>query len=98
MRCIFLPNNFKPDYLIYDNLINILTNSILNKSCCLDKETSLLLEQPINLLNYSNIEPDEDVEEYSKFELGMMVNNLLKERQYITELFERVDKERKVII
>ena len=97
MTCIFLSNNYKPDYPIYDNLINILTNNHINKTCCLDSETSFLLEQPIKLLSLSNIEGEEEIEEYTKLELSLMVNKLLKERQYIMDLFEKVDQERRVL-
>ncbi len=97
MTCIFLTNSYKPDYLIYDNLINILTNNHLNKTCCLDRETSFLLEQPIKLLSFSNIDGEEEIEEYTKLELSLMVNKLLKERQFIMEIFEKVDQERKVL-
>lgn len=98
MTCIFFNSDslFKPDYLVYDNLINILTRNHVNKGCCLDIETSLLLEQPIRLLSYSNIEQEDEIEEYSKLELSMMVNKLLKERQYLMDLFGKIDQERRV--
>ena len=97
MSCIFVSNSYKSDYTIYDNLINILVDNHINKTCCLDYETSLLLEQPIKLLSYSNIEQDEELEEYTKVELSLMVNKLLKERQYIMDLFDKIDTERRVI-
>lgn len=97
MSCIFLNPSYSCDYTIFDNLIDILTSNFLNKNCCLDYETSLLLEQPIKVLSYTNIEQEEDIEEFSKFELALMVNKLLKERQYILELFEKIDIERKVL-
>jgi hypothetical protein len=87
---------YRPDYLVYDNLINILTRNHINKTCCLDYEASILLEQPIKLLSYASIEQEDEIEEYSKLELSSMVNKLLKERQFIMELFGKIDQERRV--
>lgn len=95
MNCVF-SSHLWLDFTIFDNLSQILADSRVNACACLSPETAILLEKPINLLNYSILAEEEDVEEYSKMELGLMVNDLLRERQQIMQLFQQVDGERRV--
>lgn len=48
---IFLQPSSSLDYSIYNNLINLLTSQKLKDYSCLDKDTSLLLSQPLKLFN-----------------------------------------------
>lgn len=83
------------DYEVYNNMINLLTSQKVTNLCCLDYNTSLVLDQPLKLLNY-NLLDKEDLENHSKIDLGYIINKLLKERIEIIELFEKTNKERKV--
>ena len=48
---IFLLPSSALDYSIYNNLINLLTSQKLKDYSCLDRDTTLLLSQPLKLFN-----------------------------------------------
>ena len=86
------------DYEIYNNLINLITSQRLTRLACLDHQTSLILDQPIKLLNYGFLDKEMDIESHSKIDLAYMINKLLKERSEIVILLEKANFERKVLI
>lgn len=63
---------------------------------CLDHNTSLILDQPIKLLNYGFLDKELEIENHSKIDLAYMINKLLNERSEIIVLLEKANKERKV--
>lgn len=83
------------DYEIYNNLINLLTSQKVTNLCCLDYNTSLVLEKPLKLLNYTFLDKDNDLENHSKIDLAYIINKLLRERMEIIILFEKANEERK---
>lgn len=93
---ILFEDSFKVDYSIYNNLINLLISHKLIDYNCLDRETSLLLAEPLKLINYSFLDNDKQMTAFSSPELYLIINSLLKERIIIVDLFEKMNKERKV--
>lgn len=85
------------DYDIYNNLINLLTSQRVSDLSCLDHHTSLVLDQPIKLLNYGFLDRDFEIECHSKIDLAYMINKLLSERSEIVVLLEKANSERKVV-
>ena len=88
--------SFQLDYSIYNSLIDLLTSQRLTNLCCLDAQTSLILDQPIKLLNYNILSNSSDLDNHTKIQLAYVINKLLKERLEIVELLEKTDLERKV--
>lgn len=80
----------------FHNLIFLLTNNKINSEFEINSDILFLLEEPLRTLDYSSIENSNELEEYTKIELNMIVNKLLEERSAILSFYEISNKERKV--
>ena len=80
----------------YHNLVHLLTNNKINEVCSFDNKILFLLEQPLRLFDYPQIKENDELEEYTKLEMSLIINKLLEERASILNLFEIMNKERKV--
>jgi len=91
-----LLNSYCKEKASYHKLAFLLTNNKINEEGFFDNKNFGLLDQPLRIYEYEPLNSNDDIEEYSKFEMGMIINKLLEERGHIVKFFEFVNNERKV--
>lgn len=80
----------------YHKLIFLLINSKLNEETFANNKNLLILDQPLNIYEFSPINTSDDLEEFSKIEMTLVINKLLEERAQILKFYDFLNWECKV--
>lgn len=92
----FFCESYKHDINILNNLQILLIKNQINKEFTLDHSLHSYLEDPFVGKNYVSFN-EENVSIYSNEELVQSLNDLIKDYNFLLEMFGKVNEERKVI-
>lgn len=93
----FFSDSYKNDIEILNNLQSLLIQNQINKEFTLNHSLHSFLEEPFIAKNYVSLS-DDNVSIYTNEELVRSINEIVKDYNYLLELFLKVNEERKVII
>lgn len=91
----FFSDSYKYDIDILNNLQILLIQNQISKEFPLDHSLHAFLEEPFVGKNFISLNED-NVSIYSNEELARSVNEIIKDYNFLLELFGKVNEERKV--
>ena len=90
-------NSFCNENESYHKLVFLLINSKLNEETFANNKNLLILDQPLNINEFSHINTSDDLEEFSKIEMSLAIHKLLEERTRILKFYDSLNWECKVV-
>ena len=87
------PISFCLESQSYQKLVFLLINNKLNEETFENDKGLLILDQPLNIYDFSPIHTSDELEEFSKIEMSVVINKLLEERGQILKFYDSLNSE-----